>query len=704
MSASPARPLVLVVDDDHAGRAMMRAALEARGFEVADCADGAQGLRLLAQRRPQVVVLDLVMPLVDGFEVLAALRGRHDTAGTPVLVLTGLDDDDSISRAFDLGATDFAAKPLNLALLGHRLRFLLRAQRTLAELNESEARLADTQRAAHVGHWEWTPPAGPTQWSPEIFRVLGLDPDRGTACHWRYLQALVPEDRERLLGCHAELQRRGGVYDLELCLLQQGGEPRFVRDRGAAVQRDGGRIDGLRGTLQDVTEIRRAEQRLRFLAHHDVVTRLPNRARFTEELSAKLAVAGERGEPVAVLCFDLDDYRRVSGTLGHTGGDELARQVAQRLERFRVDGPLGRAGDTLIARSSGDEFLIALGGVVHAEESVRRAQQLRDALRAPLLIDGAEICLEARIGIAVFPTDARDAEELVRCATSAVYQARQSGSGSYSFYDASMQAAATHRLTLAAELRRALERDELRLHLQAQVDGRTRRLVGAEALVRWQHPERGLLEAAQFITFAEEAGIIGGIGEWVLQAVVRTMRAWREAGHALPSVAVNLSAHELLEEALIERVSRALAHGGRRLPIEFEITETALVKDVETAERRVRELRALGVRVCLDDFGTGFSSLDHLRRFPIDVVKVDRSFVRDIATSRHAAAIVSALVALSASLDLGIVAEGVDSEAQSALLIQLGCHTQQGYLFARPMPVAEFERCLHPCASSNAVA
>lgn len=695
MNLELARPLALVVDDDHASRAMMRATLEASGFEVADCADGAQGLALFAKRTPEVVILDVLMPVVDGFEMLAALRSRPESATTPVLMLTGLEDIESINRAFDLGASDFATKPLSWALLGHRVRFLVRAHRTLLELNESEARLADTQRAAHLGYWEWLPPSGPSHWSPEIWRVLGLAERHGEASHARYLQALAPEDRERLSRCHEELVQRGGRYDLELSLPQPSAEPRFVRDQGEAVFLEDGRCGGLKGTLQDVTEMRRAEERLRFLANHDTLTRLPNRTRFTEELSARLAVAEERGERVAVLCLDPDDYRRINGTLGYAGGDALLRQVAGRLERFRAEVETADAsGEVLIARSGGDEFLVALGGVAHAEDPARSAQRLREAFGEPLSVDGGEIRLDARIGIAVFPTDARDAEGLVRCATSAVSHPKQGGSGGYSFYDASMQAAATHRLALAAELRRALERDELRLHLQAQVDGRSGQMVGAEALVRWQHPERGLLPPGEFITFAEETDLIGAIGEWMLRAVVRTLVGWRKKGFELPSVAINLSARELNQFDLPERVSQALALGGPGLPIEFEITETAIVDDLEAAQRRLQALRELGARVCLDDFGTGFSSLSHLRRFPIDVVKVDRSFVREITTNRHDAAIVSAIITLGASLGLDIVGEGVESDEQSAMLLRLGCHVQQGYLFSRPIPVTEFEKFL----------
>jgi diguanylate cyclase (GGDEF)-like protein len=695
---TPPAPLALVVDDDAASRAMMRATLEASGFEVADCGDGAEGLAVFAERRPQLVILDVVMPGVDGFEVLDTLRKRPESAGTPVLMLTGLDDIESINRAFELGASDFATKPLSWALFGHRVRFLLRAHQTLLQLNESEARLADAQRLAHLGHWEWVPPSGPTRWSPQIWRVLGLPERAGEERHSLYIEALAPEDRERLRRCHQDLERRGGRYDLELQLPQPDGEPRVVRDQGETLRLEDGSFGGLRGTLQDVTELRRAERRLRFLANHDELTRLPNRARFTEELSSRLSVAGERGERIAVLCLDLDDYRRVNGTLGYAGGDAVLRQLAERLARLAADLATAQdTGEVSVARSGGDEFLLAFDGVAHAEDAARCAQRLREACRQPLCVEGSEIFLDLSIGIAVFPSDARDAEGLVLCATSAAYHARQAGG--YAFYDASMQATANRRLALAAELRRALERDELRLFLQAQVDGRTQELVGAEALVRWQHPERGLLAPSEFIAFAEEAGLIGGIGEWVLRAVVRTLVAWREAGFELPTVAVNLSGRELAQPDLAERVARTLALGGPGLPIEFEITETALVHDLGTAEERLHELRALGVRVCLDDFGTGFSSLSHLRRFPIDVVKVDRSFVKDVACNRHDAAIVSALVALSNSLGVEIVGEGIDSEEQSAALVELGCHVQQGYLFSRPAPVAEFQKLLRPAPS-----
>ena len=692
---------ILIVDDDPTSRLMMRAALEPAGFQIFECSNGEDALSAFAEHAPELVLLDVVMPGMDGFEVCTRLRASAGGRHIPILMLTGLDDIGSINRAYEVGATDFEAKPINFALLGHKVRYLLRAQRTLLQLHESESWLAQAQRLGHVGHWEWDVRSGDRQLSTEISRILGLT-EATPPMHAAYLEALEPGDRSRLLRSHNQLASEGGRYTLELRLRRASGEARVVRDQGEAVLAVDGKVASLKGTIQDLTELRQAEEHVRFLSDHDALTGLPNRSAFDTWLASALAAAGGRGEHVAVLCLDLNDFRRVNESLGHGRGDTLLTEVAERLKQVLGGARPGGGGEAVLARAGGDEFLVALTGLAHAEDAGRAAQGLQAAFAEAFVVDGTELFLSASVGIAMFPGDDRVAEALVSRAASAVHHAKRLGSSSHCFYNSSMQRASARRLALEADLRRALERSELRLFLQPQVDGRSRSIVGAEALVRWQHPERGLVPPLEFIPFAEETGLIVPIGEWMLQQACKHLVAWRAAGLTLPVVSVNVSSREFVDPGLEQRVRSALNRYG--LPpacLELEITETSLLGDTDAARNTLRGLRNMGVRVCLDDFGTGYSSFSYLKRLTVDSLKIDRSFVKDILSNRHDAAIVSAILALTRSLGVGTVVEGVETEPQLALLLELGCRMAQGYLFGRPMPTTEFEALLRAGAEAS---
>ncbi len=687
---------ILVVDDDPTGRLVLSAGLAQAGFEVVECADGPSALALFEERQPDLVLLDVVMAGMDGFEVCRRLRAAPHGRQTPVLMLTGLDDLESVNRAYDVGATDFATKPVNVTLLGHRVRYMLRTQRTLRQLDESERWLAQAQRLAHLGTWEWSVSDGAQRLSPEFLRILGLGRD-GSPTRAAYLAALDPEDRHRLLRCHDELLVRGGRYSIEVRLNRADGVRRILRDQGEAVTADDGRVTRLKGTVQDVTELRQAEANARYLSEHDALTGLPNRATFDAWLAPTLVDAGERGEKVAVLCIDLDNFRRVNETLGHGLGDSLLADVAGRLARSLREMP--REGELVLARAAGDEFLVAATGVADAEDAARIAQRVHVALQRAFRVRQSDVFLAATIGISMFPVDEQAAESLISRAASALRHAKSLGLSGSQFYDASMQQASARRLALEADLRGAVERSELRLFLQPQVDAGTRRIVGAEALVRWRHPERGLLPPAEFIGFAEETGLIVSIGEWMLHATCRQLAAWRAEGREPPVAALNVSPRELADAALASRVGAAIE--ANALPpgsIELEITETSLMGDTAAAIRTLHELREMGVRVCLDDFGTGYSSFGYLKRFAVDTLKIDRSFVRDVLTNAQDGAIVSAILAIARSLRMGTVAEGVETEEQLRELVGLGCRVVQGYLFGRPMPTEEFAGLLAPPA------
>ncbi|NMF87945.1 EAL domain-containing protein [Aromatoleum petrolei] len=462
------------------------------------------------------------------------------------------------------------------------------------------------------------------------------------------------------------------------------GSPQWIELFLAPVRGDGGVISHYVGILNDVTERKEAEAQLAFLAHHDRLTGLPNRAYFDQRLGQVLAGAN-RGQGFALCFVDLDRFKVINDSLGHGAGDAVLVEVARRI------AGVCRGGDTLV-RLAGDEFVILIEGAGESGDAAAVAERVLQALSRPVSAAGRDVDVAASLGIALCPDDGRDAETLLRNADAAMYAAKAAGRNTFRFYDEAMNRRARLRLSFEADLRRAAARGQLELFYQPQLRGDDGALVGAEALLRWRHPERGLVSPLEFIPVAEEAGIIAELGEWALREAARQIADWRRRGVAVPRVAVNLSARQFHAPDLVERVTRILAEA--EVPsawIELEITESTAMQDPAGAVRMLQRLREHGLEVAMDDFGTGHSSLGMLRTLPIDVLKLDRSFVQHLPASGTDAAVATAVVTLARQLGLAVVAEGVETPAQRAFLADLGCDRLQGFLFARPLPAAEVE-------------
>jgi diguanylate cyclase (GGDEF)-like protein/PAS domain S-box-containing protein len=445
---------------------------------------------------------------------------------------------------------------------------------------------------------------------------------------------------------------------------------------------------GVIGLMRDVTDRKSAEQQIEYQAYHDSLTGLANRRLFQEHLSLALALAVRQRGNVAVLYLDLDHFKVINETLGHSTGDALLRLIGERLRLCLHDG------DT-VARVGGDEFTIVLQDLAKKEDAAHVARKLLRIVAEPVALDGRELYVTASIGITYFPDDGADAEALLKNADNAVYVAKSAGRNTYQMSTAEMTHAMHERLELESGLRQAVERNEFVLHYQPQIDLRTMSVVGMEALLRWNHPSRGILLPEQFIRVAEDRGYIVGIGEWVLREAC--MQAAQFCGRGFPDfrVAVNLSARQLRERSLVDRVAEALRLSGLASHcLELEITESVAIENVELTFAVLAELRALGVRIAIDDFGTGHSSLGYLKRFPIDTLKIDRHFVEDLPDGLEDAAIVRAVVQLARGLDLRVVAEGVETQQQLDFLQHHACGEVQGYHFSYPVPASEFERLL----------
>jgi len=517
--------------------------------------------------------------------------------------------------------------------------------------------------------------------SPAASRILGYPP--GTLIGKTPFETLHPKDVARARDAFDALLR-GEVSVAPVVM-------RFRHADGSWIHLEalGNNLlehPGIRGivlTSRDVTERKRAEERVQYLANYDVLTGLPNRFLMQDRLTQAIAHAHRNRLRVALIHIDLDRFKVVNETLGYYVGDALLKQAAERVRKA------SRGADT-VARVGGDEFTIVFPNVTSLQTLSAAAEVMLDDLAKPFPSEGQELFVSASVGISLYPDDARSVDELIKHADAAMSTAKHLGRNNFQFFTAGMNQEVQDRMLIEAGLRSAIHRNELSLVFQPKIDLATRRIFGAEALLRWKHPKLGMISPARFVPVAEEAGLVGQIGEWVLHTACRQIRQWQDAGHAL-QVAVNVSARQFQDYDVAELVKDIMRDTGVMASnLEIELTESAVMNDAEASIVTLERLAALGVQIAIDDFGTGYSSLSYLKRLPLDVLKIDQSFVRDISSDPNDAAIVRAIITLARSLGIKVIAEGVENEAQLAFLNAYGCHYAQGYLFGRPLTAPQF--------------
>jgi diguanylate cyclase (GGDEF)-like protein/PAS domain S-box-containing protein len=694
--------LVQVVDDDLLMRTLARDALEMAGFSVIESPDGEQGLVDFERHRPDLVLLDVMMPGMDGFTVCRALRWSPLGEDTPILMMTGLDDLDSIRKAYEAGATDFITKPINWVILVYRVRYMLRASQAIMDLRTSEERLSHAQQLARMGSWEWDVIQDKLYWSREVYQIFDIDPLGFDATYQAFLNSVHPLDKELVNKSLEDAISGRSPFSIDHLIVLPDGAERFVHTEAEVSFDEQGRAVWVAGTVQDITERKQAEEQIRYLAYYDSLTGLPNRVLFKEHLEHALIFAERHRKKVAALFLDLDRFKWINDTLGHAVGDTLLQGIAERLKQcVRRHDLVSRSNDDddecgTIARIGGDEFTVLLEDIEQAQDVVKVARRLLEVAAETFILEGHEVFVTASIGISIFPDDGRDAATLIKNADTAMYHAKELGRNNFQFYTQAMNATAFERLVLENQLRKALEREELLVHYQPQVDVRQQRIIGLEALVRWHSPELGMVSPGTFIPFAEETGQVTSIDEWVLTTACLQLREWQVAGLPPVRMAVNLSGHHFFKNNLLETVNRIIRETGMdpRL-LELELTEGVLMHNVAETITTLNKLKELGISLSVDDFGTGYSSLSYLKRFPLDVLKIDQSFVREVAEGSDNSAIIQAIIAMAKSLRLRVIAEGVETEEQLEFLHLSGCNEMQGYLFGRPVPAAEAKSLLN---------
>ena len=679
------KPLVLVADDDGTHRSVLQKVLEESGFRVILAPNGKEAIDQVAKFNPDVILLDIEMPEMDGFAVCETIRAQKTDHEIPIFIVTSRDDPESVERAYELGATDFLIKPIALPVLPHRIRYTLRTCTALNDLRGLIRAVPDlifiVDKDGEVQQGLSGPDAVHTQQIKALSTASKINfypcenDDRATECIKAALETGKPQVYEHI------------VEELDIHL-----ETRFVRRSKNSVL----------AIVRDISQRKSSEARIFNLAYYDELTELPNRQLFSQSLERTIETAERDHQKFAVLFVDLDRFKRINDTLGHSVGDELLKEVARRLEKCtRASDSVAHmdsTGDTGIklARLGGDEFVIKLYGVENEESVSAIASRVITALTPPFNCAGHQFVVTPSIGIAMYPQDGKTGEELLMNADSAMYRAKYVGRNNYKFYSETMRTKSLHRLDIENQLRNAVDGEQFELHYQPKVDAQTWSLVGAEALLRWNHPERGYILPDEFISIAEETGLIVPIGQWVLREACKQVLAWSSLPTGAIPVSVNISSHQFNSDGLIEDVFDAVAAAGIDASLlELEITESVLLQDAEQTLVALKCLKEAGVSLSIDDFGTGYSSLSYLKRFPIDTLKIDRSFVKDLGTDSDDAAICAAVLAMAQQLGLNVVAEGVESQEQLDFLRQHGCNQIQGFLCSPALSVTDFAAMLN---------
>lgn len=582
-------------------------------------------------------------------------------------------------------------------VIGDQVGQFLQRKQVEQGLRESEARFRSL--TALSSDWYWEQDAEFRFTRLEGRHMVGDESLEGE--NWlgrrRWETGLVPDEGGSWREHIDTLRQRQPFKDFILRRTMADGSVRYISVSGEPILDGQGKLLGYRGVGRDVTDSKRAEEQIRYLATHDSLTELPNRVLFGQLLTAAIKTAKRQARGFTVMFIDLDHFKLVNDTLGHEAGDRLLREVAQRLKRTL------RASDT-VARLGGDEFVVLLQRADTRESATKVAQKILAALSEPIVIQGQECRVTASIGICMYPLQAHDEESLMLNADTAMYLAKEAGKSSFRFYDPALQHQSAERMALEKGLQQALENGQFVLHYQAKLDLKTNRIAGVEALLRWNHPERGLIPPGAFIPLAEESGLIVPIGRWVLQAVCRQNMEWLDQGLPPVVVAVNLSPRQFQDDGLLDDIANALRASG--MPpqlLELELTEGMLLENSRRTLQTLNAIKALGIRITMDDFGVGYSSLGQLRGFPIDTLKIDRSFIQNLPDSSQDRAITRAIVALAKSLELQVIAEGVETVEQERFLREIACDQSQGYYFSKPVAADEFAELLRKTSTTHPV-
>ncbi len=696
---------LLIVDDDQDTRKLIERSLSIEQFNFLHAGSGELALEIIEQSSPDLIMLDVIMPGIDGFEVCQLIREQKNGDFIPILIMSSLDDMDSINKAYNAGATDFVIKPFNPTLLHYQIKFLLKAKLTDDKLRSTQQRLVTTQRIAKLGHWAWSFNDNIITWSDEVCQIMGFPTSTKSAGHYEIANKIHLDDVVRVKDLIKSAIQQKTAYQVEHKIILPNNQVRTVLQEAEIFLDKNGNAEKVVGTLQDITNKKISEDKIKSLSYYDKVTGLPNR-KLLKRLLKKYIQRAHAKQSIPVLTITLDRFKLITDSYGHAFGENLIRKIAIRLIRSVKDSAYFVRNDyenifqkpdlkknITIAHCGGDEFVVLLPEIPEIDDTALVAKNITDGLSKPYLVSGQEIRATASVGISVYPVDGKDPDTLLKSSAIALYHAKRQGGDDYKFYTAKMNARAFKRLTLETHIRKAIDEKQFVLFYQPKISLSTNQLVGMETLLRWKHPELGIISPDEFINIIEKTGLVVALGERIIKAVCEQIKQWEIEGYQLVPVAINLSPVQLRQKDLHLRIGKILKKTKVKAHmIELEITESSLMNNIDKAIAMLKKLRLLGTQISLDDFGTGYSSLTYLKHFPVNSLKIDRSFVENVTNDQDDAAIIKGVTAMAHNMQLEVIAEGIENQQQLTFLKNIGCDYGQGYLFGEPVDAGIFTK------------
>jgi diguanylate cyclase (GGDEF)-like protein/PAS domain S-box-containing protein len=687
MNSRPSR--ILIVDDNEMNRDMLARRLERKGYHVGLASSAHELMDRIKLDSIDLVLLDIEMPEISGLEALQGIRELYSPIELPVIMVTARNQSEDVVKALGMGANDYLTKPVDFAVALARVGTQLSHKKAQEGLKESEERYALAARGANDGLWDWNLTTNMVYFSARWKSMLGCQEDEIADKPEEWFDRIHESDRERVKEEIAVHQSgKTPHFESEHRVRHKDGTFRWMLSRGVAIRDESGKPVRMAGSQTDITEGKVS----------DPLTNLPNRLLFLDRLGRLMRHSKRHPERMfAVLFLDLDGFKTINDSMGHLIGDQLLLGVSKRLENcLRASDTVARLTQQTftLARMGGDEFTVLLDDIKEPADANRAAERIMLDLAAPFVVGDKEVFTSASIGIALSNPAYQHAEELMRDADTAMYRAKSLGKSRYEVFDADMRASVMARLELETDLRRALERNELRNYYQPIVSLENGEIMGFESLLRWQHPTRGMLSPDKFISLAEDTGLIRELGWWSLGEACRRLKTWKAN---LPAdrdlfISVNLSIKQFVQPRLVENIAAMLAELDLSpTNLKLEITESTVMEDPAAAVEMLQQMKDLGIRLAIDDFGTGYSSLSYLHRFPLDMLKIDRSFISGMMDGVNGMEIARTVMPLAKNLHLDVVAEGVETAEQVRELKKLNCKYAQGFYFSKPLSPDEAE-------------